>query len=266
MDLSNSRRFAEQRLKEVYDYIRERKSVDVEELVLTFGVSGATIRSDLRELEKREHITRTHGGAIVRENGVIRDSNIDPEYKSRMKQNTGSKESIGNAVAKLIRDGESIMMDDGTTTLQVASCLPKDKRITIITNDINICFKTADMDNVEVISTGGIFRHRDLSYNGKIAEETAKKFFANKAIIGASGVSPEKGITSSEELKAELKKVMIENCAELIVVADSAKLGRVSLLPVCAMKQVHTLVTDADAQKALVEEFKKQGVRVIIAE
>jgi DeoR/GlpR family transcriptional regulator of sugar metabolism len=238
----------------------------VEELVRAFGVSGATIRSDLRELEKREHITRTHGGAIVRENGVIRDNSIDPEYKSRMKQSIGGKESIGRAVAKLILDGESIMMDDGTTTLQVASCLPKDKRITIITNDINICLKTADMDNVEVISTGGIFRHRDLSYNGKIAEETAKKFYADKAILGASGVSPEKGITSSEEVKAELKKVMIENCAEVIIVADSVKLGRVSLLPVCPLEQVHTLVTDADAPKALVEALRKKGVRVIIAE
>ena len=264
--MSNPRRFAEQRLKEVYEYILEKKSVDVEELVRRFGMSGATIRSDLRELEKREHITRTHGGAIIRENGVIKDRNLDPEYKSRMELNIGGKEKIGMAVAKLIRDNESIMIDDGTTTLQVANFLPKDKRFTIITNGINICLKLADLDNVEVISTGGIFRNRDLSYNGKIAEETTKKFYANKAILGASGVSLEKGITAPEEFKAELKKVMIENCAEVIIVADSDKLGRVSLLPVCGLERIHTLVTDDGAPKAFIEKLVKKGVNVIIAE
>lgn len=264
--MSNSRRFAEQRLKEVYECIEERKSVDVEELVQIFGVSGATIRSDLRELEKRELITRTHGGAIARDNGVIKDRNLDPAYKSRMELNIGSKEKIGMAVAKLIRDDESIMLDDGTTTLQVANFLPKGKRLTIITNDINICIKLADLESVEIISTGGIFRNRDLSYSGKIAEETTRKFYANKAILGASGVSLEKGITAPEELKAELKKVMIANCAEVVIVADSTKLERVSLLPVCEIGRVTTLVTDAGAPKAFVEQLEKKGVRVIIAE
>ncbi len=264
--MSNSRRFAEQRLKEVYEHIQNKKSVDVEELVKVFDVSGATIRSDLRELEKRELITRTHGGAIVRENGVIKDRNLDPEYKSRMEQNIVNKEKIGMAVAKLIGDNESIMLDDGTTTLQIAGHLPKGKRLTIITNDINICLKVADLENVEVISTGGIFRNRDLSYNGKIAEETTKKFYANKAILGASGVSLEKGITAPEEVKAELKKVMIANCAEVIIVADNTKLGRVSLLPVCDIGCVTTLVTDSNAPKAFIEQLTRQGIHVIIAE
>lgn len=165
--MSSCRRFAEQRLKEIYVYILDKKSVDVEEFARRFGVSGATIRSDLRELEQREHIARTHGGAIIRENGVIKERTMDPEYKSRMKQNIGSKEKIGKAVAELIGDNESVMIDEGTTTLQIANFLPKNKRLTIITNGINLCLKLAVFQNIEVISTGGIFHHRDLSYNGK---------------------------------------------------------------------------------------------------
>ena len=264
--MATSRKFAEQRLKEINSYLQKHKSAEVEELVRIFNVSGTTIRADLRELESQNYITRTHGGAIVNDNRVIKNSLVDPGYLSRIKQNHEMKIKIGIAVAGMISDNESVILDDGSTTLQVAKSIHEDQKITVITNGVNICLELAKLNNVEVISTGGIFRKNDLSYNGKVAEETVSKFYANKAILGAMGVSLEYGITAPEEAKAELKKIMIENSSELIIVADHTKIERVSLRPVCSINRITTLVTDNQISESIVEKYKNAGVNIIVAD
>jgi DeoR/GlpR family transcriptional regulator of sugar metabolism len=258
--------FPEGRLIEIIKKLKRDSTVNVEDLSRFFSVTGATIRSDLRELEKRKLITKTHGGAILK--NVIEENlrtDRDPSYNNRIMQNIDLKEEIGTVVASMIKAGDSILLDDGSTTLQVAKKLPLDKNITVVTNGLNICLELLRKPNVKVIAIGGMLNKIDLSYYGRVAEETTRKFNANKAILGASGITINNGVTTPDEMKAELKKVMISNSSELIIVADHTKLSRVSLVPVCDINKVDILVVDSRTSKDLINKFKNYGVDIIVA-
>jgi DeoR family fructose operon transcriptional repressor len=249
------------------EILQRDSSVSVEVLAETLKVSGATVRSDLRDLELRNRITRTHGGAVLKGNldETLRQDR-DPSYESRICRNVSLKQAIGKAVASLLEDGDSIMLDDGSTTLQVARFLPAGRKFHVITNGVNICLELLGNPVVEVIATGGSLNRVDLSFYGSAAEETTSRFFASKAILGASGISPLNGITAPDQEKADLKKAMIGHSRELIIVADHTKLDRVALVPVCAIEKVRRIVTDSQAPVQIVQHLRETGVDVILAE
>lgn len=258
--------YPELRLQRIIEIIKKEKTVKVDDLAALFAITGATVRSDLRRLEIDNILIRTHGGAILREHSeehVVSDRDLS--YNKRLLQNLACKEAIGEAAASLINDGDSIMLDDGSTTFQVAKKLGLDKQITVITNGLNICFELSKNPSVQVIATGGMLNKPDLSYHGRAAEEFTSRYTASKAILGASGVSIQRGVTAPSEMKAELKKVMIGSSTELIIVADHTKIQKGSLMPVCNLSRVSILVTDDQAPEEALELFRKSGVVVIIA-
>lgn len=157
------------------------------------------------------------------------------------------------------------MIDDGSTNFHIAKNFPSDKSMTVVTNGLNICQELVSFSGVSVISVGGILDKTDMSFYGKVAMEIAKNYYADKAFIGVSGLSTEVGITAASELKAELKKVMIKNSKEIIVVADHSKFNKISLMPVCAINKINTLITDSLAPKESINILKNAGVKVIIA-
>lgn len=259
--------YPEERLIKIMELLKKQSKVEVDKLTEYFQVTGSTIRADLRELENRNLILRTHGGAMLKEvldEGLKTDR--DPAYEKRLLQHHVLKEAIGKATAGLIKDGESIMLDDGSTTLQVARHLPPDKRINIVTNGLNICLELASHPNIHVIATGGTLKKEDLSYHGRVAEEVVTRFHTDKSILGASGIAIKEGMTTPSEQKAELKKVMIRHSQQVIVIADHTKLMRVSFVPVCQLDKIHILVTDSQAPADVVRMFRKRGVEIIIAE
>jgi len=258
--------YRKERLMRIMEIARRDSRVIVDSLATVFGVTPATIRSDLNELAQRGLMTRTHGGALLAESldDILRQDR-DPTYDRRVRSHPGLKEAIGRAAAGLLADGDSITLDDGSTTLQVARCLPSDKQIHVLTNGLNICLELVNNPNVAVIATGGSVNPKDLSFSGRVAQEIAGRFYSNKAILGASGVSVKYGVTTPTEEKAELKKAMIEHCHQLIIVADHTKLDRVTRVPVCPLSRVGILVTDRQAPPDIVEEFRNHGVRVLLA-
>jgi DeoR family fructose operon transcriptional repressor len=262
-----TRLYQTERLSMIMETLKRDSKVSVESLAEMLKVSGATIRSDLRDLEIRNLIMRTHGGALLKESveETLRQDR-DASYESRAQKNVQLKEAIGKAVSALLEDGDSIMMDDGSTTLQVARYLPAGRKFHIITNGVNICLELLGNLDVEIIATGGSLNRTDLSYYGKVAEATTSRFFTNRAILGVSGISLQYGITAPSEEKAELKKVMIEHARELIIVADHTKLDRVTLVPICAIEKVRRIVTDRDAPAEMVQRLREIGVEVILAD
>ncbi len=255
----------QERLSKVLDYVKEHSSARVEELAAYFSVTPATIRSDLRELARRDLVSRNHGGASVRDplNGTL--GWRDPSYLSRSLQNQVYKERIGRKVASLVKDGDSIMLDDGSTNLQIARFLPTGMNITVITNGLNICLELSEHPNVEVIELGGILNKTDLSYYGKITEEMVCRFNTNMVILGASAITPDKGLMAPDEHKAGLKKQMMSQTQRLIIAADYTKLTRISMIPVCPADAIHTLVTNEEAPPEVVAEFTRQNVQVLLA-
>lgn len=259
--------YSTERLMKIMEIIRRESKVDVDGLAELFRVSQTTIRSDLRDLEKRDLITRTHGGALLRDE-IENSLNVEPEpnYYTRLQQNLTIKEKIGRAAASIIRDGDSIMLDDGSTTLQVAKHLSKEKTVHVVTNGLNISLELVKHPKAEVISAGGILRKEDMSCYGKVAQETVARFNTNKAILGASGISFEQGITSPDELKAELKRIMIQQSKELIIVADHTKLNNITLINVCPLERISTLITDKMAPPDIVDRLREYGMQVILAD
>jgi DeoR/GlpR family transcriptional regulator of sugar metabolism len=267
LPMAETKLYAKERLTRIMEILRRESKVSVEALAQQFDVSGVTIRADLRELELRHLIMRTHGGALLKE--TIEESlreDRDPSYARRVTENIQRKEAIGRAAAALLRDGDSVMLDDGSTTLQVAHSLPLDRKLQIITNGVNICLELLENPSVEVIATGGTLNRVDLSYTGKVAEDTVRRFFANKAILGASGISLTQGITAPDQQKAELKKTMMAHSHELIIVADSSKLARVTLVQIATIEKVHTIVTDTGAPADFVKSLRDTGVTVVLAD
>jgi DeoR family fructose operon transcriptional repressor len=258
--------YPEERLMRIMKIIREENAVTVGALTDLFDVSGATVRADLRELERRRLITRTHGGAVLRE---ILDEQLlvdrDPTYENRLEKNRALKEAIGRAAAGLLVEGDSVMLDDGSTTIHVARHIPDGLSVNVLTNGLNICIELMNHPRVEVIATGGTLKRSDVSYYGRLAEEVAGRFQTSRAILGASGISPVHGVTAPSEEKAALKRVMIEHSGELVLVADHTKLNRVTLLHVCPLREVDVLVTDSDAPADVVDQIRGAGVRVILA-
>jgi DeoR family transcriptional regulator, fructose operon transcriptional repressor len=259
--------YQKERLTMIMEILQRDTKVSVESLAGILKVSGTTVRSDLRELEVRNMIMRTHGGAMLK--GSVEEAlqqDRDPSYESRIKKNVRLKKAIGKAVAALLDDGDSMMLDDGSTTLQVARSLPAGKRFHVITNGVNICLELLGNPDVDMVATGGSLNRVDLSFYGSVAEGTTSRFFANKAILGASGISLSHGITAPDQEKADLKKAMIAHARELIIVADHTKLDRVTLVPVCGIEKVHRIVTDNQAPAEMITRLRESGVEVILAD
>lgn len=258
--------YPEERLARIVDIITDRKKVDVDELVQTFQVTGATIRADLRELHRRGLIARTHGGAVLVNEVLPGVATVpDPAYRDRIQNNRDYKVAIGELAATLIDDDDSVFVDDGSTTLQVMKALDPEMRITVLTNGIDICYELLRHPKAQIYATGGSLNKEDFSFSGNVAQEVAVRFNASKAVLGASGVSVERGIATPSEEKSALKRLMIRQSDEVIIVADHTKINRTSFIEVCPIDEIDVLVTDDLAPAEFVQALRERGIRVMQA-
>lgn len=252
--------FAEERKALILRQVREERKVTVTELVKRFGVTGATIRSDLRELEQAGLLTRTHGGAIEKTK-----TGFEPDSRLREVQNLQAKQRIGRAALGLIEDGDTIVLDTGTTTLELARCLHQRKDITVVTNDLVVAQVLEDTPSVNIIFMGGWVRkgfHCTIGVQGRAIMEGLT---VDKAFMGANGFSATKGATTPDVQHAETKKRMVGISTKTILLCDRTKLGRVSLAQFLAPDQLDILVTDSIAEKDRAP-IERAGIELIIAQ
>jgi DeoR family fructose operon transcriptional repressor len=251
--------FAEERKALILRQVHEKRKVTVAELAKRFGVTGATVRADLRELESTGLLTRTHGGAIERTK-----TGFEPASRQKEVQNLQAKQRIGRAALGLIEDGDTIVLDTGTTTLELARCLNQRKNITVVTNDIVIAQVLEDMESVKVIFMGGVLRkgfHCTIGVQGRAITEGLT---VDKAFMAANGFSAAKGATTPDVQHAETKKRMIAIAAKTILLCDRTKLGRVAFAQFLPPDQLDVLVTDGMDEKER-EQIERAGVELIVA-
>lgn len=251
--------FAEERRALILRQVHAKRKVTVAELAQRFGVTGATVRTDLRELEQSGLLTRTHGGAIRRTK-----TGFEPDSRQREVQNLQAKQRIGQAALALIEDGDTIVLDTGTTTLELARCLSQRKNITVVTNDIVIARVLEDMESVNVIFLGGLLRkgfHCTIGIQGRAIMDGLT---VDKAFMGANGFSVAKGATTPDVQHAETKKLMIAMSAKTVLLCDRTKLGRVSLAQFLPPDQLDVLVTDGMDEKER-EQIERAGIEWIAA-
>lgn len=251
----------EERKRKISQFIKENKKATVTELSELFGVSESTIRRDLEELDEQGVIQRAHGGAVVVERAAP-----EPPIIQRMVENEEAKRSIGQAAAELVRDGETVFLGSGTTTLEVARNLVKRDNLTVITNALNIANLFAGKSYITVIVIGGLLRHSELSMIGHFTEQVLKELHADKVIMGMRAISVEEGLTNDYLPETMTDRMIIQFAPEVILVADHTKFGKVSTAYVAPVKQITTLVTDAETDPALLIRLREMGIQVIVAE
>jgi DeoR family transcriptional regulator of aga operon len=239
--------------------LEQDEQVNVFELSRQFMVSEVTIRKDLRHLEKKNILIRSRGGAMKR--SLI---NIDLSIYDRRRQNIRLKSAIGAAAAAMINDGETILLDTGTTVMELAKNLPKKIEITVITNSVDITFRLAEYPNIRVIMPGGMLRRNSLALVGEQTAESLRTFYCDKYFLSADGIDIEKGMMTTNIEEAALARINIKNSKEVFALIDSSKFLSKGITAIAPLAKVDTLITDSGIPDKILKEIKDLGVNVII--
>ena len=239
--------------------IEKKGIVRVAELSQLFGVTELTIRRDFDYLEKKGVLERTHGGAILR-----RRVKVEPLYVEKNQKHRTQKEKIGIAVSKIIKPGDTLLINTGSTNTQVLRQL-SGKNLRVITSNANALVEIEDPE-IEVVLTGGLFRRQSNSLIGNFTHTLLKNVCGSKAIIGVDGVSIRFGLTTPIQEEAAVARLMIDQTlGPVIVVADSSKIGVVSNFVTAPIDKVNILVTDAGIKPGFKKKLDEMGITVIIA-
>lgn len=255
----------EERHRTILDIISREGRITVGEICNLFDVSEMTARRDLRILDRQGLLRRVHGGAVS-----SLGRSYEPPYNLRVTQAVSVKQAIGKKAAELVIDGDSIALDVGTTTMEVARALRGKRNLTIITASLTIANEIAAKfslgTDVRLILTGGIVRPREFSMIGHVAENAYRDFHVDKAFIGIGGLSLEEGLTEYNLEDALVKRPLLYSARRRIVVAEGAKLGRVTFTTIGPLSAIQYLITDRSAPDNIVEELRKLNIEVIIAD
>ena len=248
-----------ERRNEIVQIINKKGRASVEELSRKFGVSVVTIRNDLSFLENRAMIHRVYGGALTR-NVVAFDTTIIEKQKLHAEE----KKRIGVAAAKMVYDGDSILIDSGTTTMEIAKNIKDRKELTVMTNAINIATELAGIPGITVMLTGGTLREKSFSLVGPHAEAVLREFYFDKLFLGVDGFDINFGLTTPNFLEARLNRLMVEMAKEVIVVMDSSKFERRSLSLIVEPDQIDKIITDNNIPNNYLEALQNLGIEVIL--
>ncbi|MGF7140185.1 DeoR/GlpR family DNA-binding transcription regulator [Roseimarinus sediminis] len=240
--------------------IEQNEQVDVALLSKQFEVSEVTIRKDLKYLEKNNILIRTRGGAIKQ-----RVINTDLPILERRKKNVHYKKNIGKLAAGLIEDGETILLDSGTTIMELAKNISKGIEITIITNAIDIAYQLTEYTNIKVIVPGGFLRRNSISLVGEQAAETLRNYHFDKCFLSVDGIDAEKGLLTNNLEEAHLSRIAIHNSKEVILLADSSKFGNNAVLSIAPLRAIHTIITDENISAEHQGLFRKEKIKTLIA-
>lgn len=248
-----------ERQQEIVRLTQQLGKVAVRELADRFAVSEVTIRSDLAVLDQKKLLVRSRGGALI-------NSELSRELSLKEKRHCYSalKQQLGAAAAALVRDGDRVILDSGTTTQQVAANLAGHKDLIVMTNGLNIAMELAQSEEVEVMLTGGLLRKKSMSFYGNVAEKSLRDYNFNKLILGVDGFDLKAGLTTHFEKEASLNRLMCDIANDIIVVTDSSKFDQRAFHVICGSSQIHSLVTDSGIPQQYVDHLTKQGVQLHI--
>ncbi len=239
--------------------VARQNAVTVAELCRRFQVSDMTIRRDLKSLEERGLLLRTHGGAVARDVGH------DAAYGIREKERRAEKEAIARLAATIVAEGSTIFLDAGTTTARLARCLHGRDGLTVITNSLYVLHELGADERITLISTGGTLRHSTLSFVGSWAEEMVARFHADILFLAATAIDPQRGLFNSNVYEIGVKQQMIRAARRVVLLADHTKFGRQSTAKVADLSAINTVITDSGVAEGMVAALREQGIEVCVA-
>jgi DeoR family fructose operon transcriptional repressor len=256
---ANDTMFAEERKLKIIDILNQNRKVTVAELVHLFNVSSATIRSDLRDLNDKGQIIRTHGGAII-ETGA----GFEQDTEQKRDLNLAAKQQIARIAIELINDGDTVIFDTGTTTVELAKLLSQRRRVTAVTNDLEIARFLGEMNSISVLMLGGEVRKKFHCTVGAAGINMLAQLSVDKAFMGTNSLSISNGASTPNIQQAETKKAMIASAKKVILLCSSRKLGKDSFAHFASLEQIDTLVIEQIDENEKFE-FEERGVEVLTA-
>lgn len=247
-----------ERKQAILGLLTQKEKVDVDELASLFGVSKVTVRADLDSLGEKGLLVRTHGGAMAPEN-----QNLIRIFSNTTKENTEEKDRIAREASKLIKDGDSLIIDSGSTTLHLTKYL-SGRNLTVATGSLLALNEMMNDETIELIVLGGTLRRYSMGAIGPMMRFCLEQMRVDWLFLGASAVSVETGISSSNLVEAETKKLMIESADKVCLMADSRKFSSRAFGRICSWDRIDYFITDAisDEDRAAIEAF---GVKVVEA-
>jgi DeoR family transcriptional regulator, aga operon transcriptional repressor len=246
-----------ERLDSILERLSEDGSVAVTGLARTLGVSSATIRRDLELLESQRLLARTHGGAVSRD-GVL----YELPLRYRTGRHEAEKRRIAAAAATRLGDARAVGLTGGTTTTEVARRIAG-RKLTVVTNAINIASELTVRPNLKLVVTGGRARPESYELVGPLADATLDALNIDVAFVGVDGAS-RAGMTTHDDTEAHTNRRMIERARRVVVVCDASKIGRAALAVICPARDVDELITDGEADPAELDGLRAAGVNVIV--
>jgi len=250
--------FPQERRQAIINLIKIKKSISVTDLSHQFFIGEATIRRDLEKLEKKGLLKRTYGGAIL-----LDGLNSEIPLSIREIEQKDAKDVIGHLASNLVMNGNVIIMDSSSTVLKMVPFMKGKNDLTVITNGAKTAVDLGEMLHIKVYSTGGILRENSLSYIGEHARRFIDNFYADTLFFSCRAISMEKGLTEISEDEAELRRLMIKNCRQVVLLCDSSKFNQISLCRIGGFENVTCLITDQKPDDKWLFTMKERGIDVI---
>ena len=251
------RDLAAERLEKSRKILRERRIVSVAELHRALNVSPATTRRDLEHLERIGEIKRVHGGAVSVESRLE-----EPLFHNKESLAPEEKQRIAQAARKLIKPNDSVFLDGGSTVLALARLLTRTTDVTVVTNSLRVAMELASQ-GPRLILVGGELRRLSQTFVGPLTRFTIEQIHVDTAFIGTIGLTPATGMTTTDHQEAFTKSMIMAHAQQVVLLADSSKIGRVSFAPFGALENIDTLITDRKVGAPMLRALRKKGMKIV---
>ncbi len=241
----------------ILDILEKNGKAGIPEFAQALAVSEITVRRDLERLEMQGLLQRTRGGALYRE-----PTFFELFFEKRMKEMEVEKHRIGEAAARMVQRGDVVLLDTGTTTLQIARELKSVSAITIITNSIYILAELRFAKDINLILLGGNYRTGDYALSGPLTEKNLETFRAKYAFLGTDGITIENGVTTNDLYTAEVTKLMMAHAESPVLVADHTKIGRIGAIRYAEVLDFRLLITDKGIGSTEQASLQEKGIHI----
>ncbi|MFD2614940.1 DeoR/GlpR family DNA-binding transcription regulator [Paenibacillus gansuensis] len=245
-----------ERKRSILALLKEQERVEVQDLIQLLDVSESTVRRDLKELEQSGLLKRTHGGAVP-----VHTVNYEPTFSEKEITHREQKQAIAREASALVSEGDVILLDSGTTMVYLARELKRFQRLTVVTNAIPVAQELLGCGGIELILLGGTLRKDILSLVGPFAEEILGKLHVDTAFIATNAIHAEAGLSTPNVTEASMKRRMIASSKRAVLLADSSKIGNITLVNFASLKDIDLFITDGEASEGLAE-LEAAGLQV----
>ncbi|MGL4293387.1 MAG: DeoR/GlpR family DNA-binding transcription regulator [Bacteroidales bacterium] len=248
-----------ERHKYILDNLNKNGFIKVADIAHELNVTAVTIRKDLKYLEEKKLLLRTHGSASP-VNQLTSELHIGEKEKIKRKE----KENIALAACELLEERDTIILTAGSTVYTLAQKLLPVKGLTVVTPSLKVALHMAEMPDINIIQLGGTVRKSSFSVIGESSTNFLANITCSKLFLGVDGIDPKFGITNSSIEEAMLNQHMIETSLKIIILADSSKFGRRGFGKICNLDQIDTIITDEGISETMRQQIEEAGVELII--